>query len=245
LRAHCPQRRRSSKNETNRERQPAKTQLSAPLTEARLHHSAPICSPPSCPQLHNVARKSRSIEETSPVLPGQAAQWHLTRSLSRCLQPRPTATKPLDDEPFSLLIHLIIPFIFFFSFFFFFFSFFADATMFTRELDDNKLLLLAERPLLHRGPVLECLPSADAESAGRSANQLSNPVTKKNHTAPWLLRHRMTVSSLPPMTALQFELLSPTVQDARPYRPLSSPGRASFPRPKAIEILTISIRLAQ
>ena len=139
-------------------------------------------------------------------------------------------TKPLYDEPFYVLMPADHPWT-------------AKETIDAEMLNDKSLLLLGEGHCF-RDQVLEACPTTRKGEAPSHTTVESSSLETIRH----MVASGLGVSILP-LSAVESHHYSPGVLETRPltppvpFRTVAIAWRASFPRPKAIEILADSIRL--
>ena len=139
-------------------------------------------------------------------------------------------TKPLYDEPFYVLMPADHPWT-------------AKETIDAEMLNDKSLLLLGEGHCF-RDQVLEACPTTRKGEAPSHTTVESSSLETIRH----MVASGLGVSILP-LSAVESHHYSPGVLETRPltppvpFRTVAIAWRASFPRPKAIEVLADSIRL--
>ncbi len=211
-----------------------KNQLSAPLKVGAIYTIGPYLFPHLVPQLHNVAPEMPLyIEENfTHVLRDKLRNGDLDAIIIALpFNEADVLTKPLYDEPFSLLIPANHPW--------------ADRDNVTlEELDDNKLLLLGEGHCF-RDQVLEACPSLrkNDEQSRQTTIESSSLETIRHMVASGIGMTVLPMSAADDRYYSSELLVTKQFKTPAPYRTVAIAWRASFPRPKAIEILSDSIRL--
>lgn len=211
-----------------------KNQLSAPLKVGAIYTIGPYMFPHLVPQLHNVAPEMPLyIEENfTHVLRDKLRNGDLDAIIIALPFNEPDVlTKPLYDEPFSLLIPANHPW--------------ADRdTVSLEDLDDNKLLLLGEGHCF-RDQVLEACPSLrkNDEQSRQTTIESSSLETIRHMVASGIGMTVLPMSAADDRYYSSELLVTKQFKTPAPYRTVAIAWRASFPRPKAIEILSDSIRL--
>jgi len=213
--------------------QVGKNQLAAPLKVGAIYTVGPYMFPHLIPQLHRVAPDMPLyIEENfTHVLRDKLRTGELDAIIIALpFQEADVLTKPLYDEPFYVLMPADHPWT-------------AKETIDADMLNDKSLLLLGEGHCF-RDQVLEACPTTrKGEAASHTTVESSSLETIRHMVASGL-----GVSILP-LSAVESHHYSPGVLETRPltppvpFRTVAIAWRASFPRPKAIEILADSIRL--
>ena len=139
-------------------------------------------------------------------------------------------TLPLYDEPFYVLMPANHPWT-------------AKKAIENELLNDKSLLLLGEGHCF-RDQVLEACPTSRGKDEARHITVESSSLETIRH----MVASGLGVSVLP-FSAVDSHHYAPGVIEVRPFvgpvplRTVAIAWRASFPRPKAIEILADSIRL--
>lgn len=211
-----------------------KNQLSAPLKVGAIYTIGPYMFPHLVPQLHNVAPEMPLyIEENfTHVLRNKLRNGDLDAIIIALPFNEPDVlTKPLYDEPFSLLIPASHPWA-------------HRENVSLEELDDNKLLLLGEGHCF-RDQVLEACPSLrkNDEQARQTTIESSSLETIRHMVASGIGMTVLPMSAADDRYYSSELLVTKQFKTPAPYRTVAIAWRASFPRPKAIEILSDSIRL--
>jgi LysR family hydrogen peroxide-inducible transcriptional activator len=140
-------------------------------------------------------------------------------------------TLPLYDEPFCALMPADHPWT-------------AKKTIDTAMLNDKSLLLLGEGHCF-RDQVLEACPTLNKGGEGSKHTTVESSSLE---TIRHMVASGLGISILP-LSAVHSHHYAPGVIEVRPltapapFRTVAIAWRASFPRPKAIEILADSIRL--
>ena len=194
----------------------------------------PYLFPHLIPQLHRVApQMPLYIEENfTHVLREKLRNGELDAVIIALpFNEADVLTLPLYDEPFCALMPADHPWT-------------AKKTIDTAMLNDKSLLLLGEGHCF-RDQVLEACPTLNkgGEGAKHTTVESSSLETIRHMVASGL-----GVSILP-LSAVHSHHYAPGVIEVRPltapapFRTVAIAWRASFPRPKAIEILADSIRL--
>ena len=213
--------------------QAGKNQLAAPLKVGAIYTVGPYMFPHLIPQLHRVAPDMPLyIEENfTHVLRDKLRTGELDAIIIALpFQEADVLTKPLYDEPFYVLMPADHPWT-------------AKETIDAEMLNDKSLLLRGEGHCF-RDQVLEACPTVrKGEAASHTTVESSSLETIRHMVASGL-----GVSILP-LSAVESHHYSPGVLETRPltppvpFRTVAIAWRASFPRPKAIDILADSIRL--
>lgn len=211
-----------------------KNQLSAPLKVGAIYTIGPYLFPHLVPQLHRVAPEMPLyIEENfTHILRDKLRNGELDAIIVALPFSEPDVlTKPLYDEPFSLLVpagH----------------AWATKEKVTLDELDDSKLLLLGEGHCF-RDQVLEACPSI------RKGDEQHKHTTVESSSLE-TIRHMVASGigmTVLPMSAADDRyyssdlLVTKQFSSPVPYRTVAIAWRASFPRPKAIEMVSDSIRL--
>ena len=213
--------------------QVGKNQLAAPLKVGAIYTVGPYMFPHLIPQLHRVAPDMPLyIEENfTHILRDKLRTGELDAIIIALpFQEADVLTKPLYDEPFYVLMPADHPWT-------------AKETIDAEMLNDKSLLLLGEGPCF-RDQVLEACPTSRKGEAPSHTTVESSSLETIRH----MVASGLGVSILP-LSAVESHHYSPGVLETRPltppvpFRTVAIAWRASFPRPKAIEILADSIRL--
>ncbi len=211
-----------------------KNQLAAPLKVGAIYTIGPYLFPHLVPQLHRVAPEMPLyIEENfTHVLRDKLRNGELDAIIIALpFQEPDVLTKPLYDEPFSLLMPASHPWA-------------ARDSVTLDELDDNKLLLLGEGHCF-RDQVLEACPTL---RKGDDQHKHTTVESSSLETIRHMVASGIGMTVLP-MSAADDRyyssdlLVTKPFKAPAPYRTVAIAWRASFPRPKAIELLSDSIRL--
>lgn len=213
--------------------QAGKNQLTAPLKVGAIYTVGPYLFPHLIPQLHRVAPDMPLyIEENfTHVLRDKLRTGELDAIiLALPFHEADVLTKPLYDEPFYVLMPASHPWT-------------ARETIDNQMLNDKSLLLLGEGHCF-RDQVLEACPTTRKGDAHSHTTVESSSLETIRH----MVASGLGISVLP-FTAVDSHHYAPGILAVRPltppvpYRTVAIAWRASFPRPKAIEILADSIRL--
>ena len=213
--------------------QAGKNQLTAPLKVGAIYTVGPYLFPHLIPQLHRVAPDMPLyIEENfTHVLRDKLRTGELDAIiLALPFHEADVLTKPLYDEPFYVLMPASHPWT-------------ARETIDSQMLNDKSLLLLGEGHCF-RDQVLEACPTTRKGDAPSHTTVESSSLETIRH----MVASGLGISVLP-FTAVDSHHYAPGILAVRPltppvpYRTVAIAWRASFPRPKAIEILADSIRL--
>jgi LysR family transcriptional regulator, hydrogen peroxide-inducible genes activator len=213
--------------------QAGKNQLAAPLKVGAIYTVGPYMFPHLIPQLHRVAPDMPLyIEENfTHVLRDKLRTGELDAIIIALpFQEADVLTLPLYDEPFYVLMPANHPWS-------------KKETINAEMLNDKSLLLLGEGHCF-RDQVLEACPTTRKGEALTHTTVESSSLETIRH----MVASGLGVSILP-LSAVDSHHYSPGVLDVRPltapvpFRTVAIAWRASFPRPKAIEILADSIRL--
>ena len=211
-----------------------KNQLAAPLRVGAIYTIGPYLFPHLIPQLHRVAPDMPLyIEENfTHVLRDKLRTGELDAIIIALpFQETDILTLGLYDEPFYVVMAANHPWA-------------AKDLIETASLSDQNLLLLGEGHCF-RDQVLEACPTA-----GRKADQV--PHTTVESSSLETIRHMVASGlgiSVLPLSAVETHHYAPGILEVRPlvhptpFRTVALAWRASFPRPKAIEVLADSIRL--
>ena len=214
--------------------QAGKNQLAAPLKVGAIYTIGPYLFPHLIPQLHKAApQMPLYIEENfTHVLRDKLRTGELDAIIVALpFNEADVLTKPLYDEPFFVLMPAGHPWT-------------ARASIDAEMLNDKSLLLLGEGHCF-RDQVLEACPSLrKSDEAHRHTTVESSSLETIRH----MVASGLGISVLP-FTAVNSHHYAPGVLEVRPltspvpFRTVAIAWRASFPRPKAIELLADSIRL--
>ena len=211
-----------------------KNQLAAPLKVGAIYTIGPYLFPHLVPQLHRVAPEMPLyIEENfTHVLRDKLRNGELDAIIIALpFQEPDVLTRTLYDEPFSLLLPASHPWA-------------KRDSVTLDELDDSKLLLLGEGHCF-RDQVLEACPTLQ-----KGDQQHKHPPVESSSLET--IRHMVASGigmTVLPMSAADDRyyssdlLVTKPFKTPAPYRTVAVAWRASFPRPKAIELLSDSIRL--
>lgn len=212
--------------------QAGKNQLAAPLKLGAIYTIGPYLFPHLIPQLHKVAPDMPLyIEENfTHVLRDKLRTGELDAIIIALpFQEADVLTKPLYDEPFCVLMPADHPWT-------------QLSEIRSEMLNDVNLLLLGEGHCF-RDQVLESCPSTR-----KGEHQHTTVESSSLETIRHMVASGLGVSVLP-LSAVDSHHYSPGVIDIRPlakpvpFRTVAIAWRASFPRPKAIEVLADSLRL--
>jgi LysR family hydrogen peroxide-inducible transcriptional activator len=213
--------------------QVGKNQLAAPLKVGAIYTVGPYLFPHLIPQLHRVAPDMPLyIEENfTHILRDKLRTGELDAIIIALpFQEADVLTKPLYDEPFCVLMPADHPWT-------------ARASIDSSQLNDKSLLLLGEGHCF-RDQVLEACPATRKGQAPSHTTVESSSLETIRH----MVASGLGVSVLP-LSAVDSHHYAPGVLEVRPltppvpYRTVAIAWRASFPRPKAIEVLADSARL--
>lgn len=213
--------------------QAGKNQLAAPLKLGAIYTIGPYLFPHLIPQLHRVAPDMPLyIEENfTHVLRDKLRTGELDAIIVALpFQEADVLTLTLYDEPFYVLMPADHPWTRRNS---------IDADM----LNDQSLLLLGEGHCF-RDQVLEACPASRRGDTGHHTTVESSSLETIRH----MVASGLGISVLP-LSAVDSHHYSPGVIEVRPlspptpYRTVAIAWRASFPRPRAIEVLADSLRL--
>jgi len=214
--------------------QAGKNQLAAPLKVGAIYTIGPYLFPHLIPQLHKAApQMPLYIEENfTHVLRDKLRTGELDAIIVALpFHEADVLTKPLYDEPFYALLPAGHPWTRLES---------IDSEM----LNDKSLLLLGEGHCF-RDQVLEACPSL-------RRNDEPHRHTTVESSSLETIRHMVASGlgiSVLPFSAVNSHHYAPGVIEVRPLtspvplRTVALAWRASFPRPKAIEVLADAIRL--
>ena len=211
-----------------------KNQLAAPLKVGAIYTIGPYLFPHLVPQLHRVAPEMPLyIEENfTHVLRDKLRNGELDAIIIALpFQEPDVLTRTLYDEPFSLLLPASHPWA-------------KRDSVTLDELDDSKLLLLGEGHCF-RDQVLEACPTLQK---GDQQHKHTTVESSSLETIRHMVASGIGMTVLPMSAAddryYSSELLvTKPFKTPAPYRTVAVAWRASFPRPKAIELLSDSIRL--
>ncbi len=213
--------------------QAGKNQLAAPLKVGAIYTVGPYLFPRLIPQLHRVAPDMPLyIEENfTHILREKLRTGELDAIIIALpFQEADVLTMALYDEPFYVLMPAGHPWA-------------ALEQIPNRMLHDRSLLLLGEGHCF-RDQVLEACPGSNRIEAG--------PATTIEASSLETIRHMVASGlgiSVLPQSAVDRHHYAPGVLEVRPLtepvpcRTVAIAWRASFPRPRAIEVLADSIRL--
>ncbi|MGL4316288.1 MAG: hydrogen peroxide-inducible genes activator [Pseudomonas sp.] len=213
--------------------QAGKNQLTAPLKIGAIYTVGPYLFPHLIPQLHRVAPDMPLyIEENfTHVLRDKLRTGELDAIIIALpFHEADVLTKALYDEPFFVLLPAGHPWT-------------ARESIDASLLNDKSLLLLGEGHCF-RDQVLEACPATRKSEENKHTTIESSSLETIRH----MVASGLGISILP-FTAVDSHHYAPGIIDIRPltppvpYRTVAIAWRASFPRPKAIEILADSIRL--
>jgi LysR family hydrogen peroxide-inducible transcriptional activator len=213
--------------------QAGKNQLAAPLKVGAIYTVGPYLFPHLIPQLHRVAPDMPLyIEENfTHVLRDKLRTGELDAIIIALpFQEADVLTRSLYDEPFYVLMPSGHPWS-------------QKETIDASALNDKSLLLLGEGHCF-RDQVLEACPTTRRGEAANHTTVESSSLETIRH----MVASGLGISVLP-LSAVNSHHYAPGVIDIRPmtppvpYRTVAIAWRASFPRPKAIEVLMDSIRL--
>ncbi|MCQ4309560.1 hydrogen peroxide-inducible genes activator [Pseudomonas stutzeri] len=213
--------------------QAGKNQLAAPLKVGAIYTVGPYMFPHLIPQLHRVAPDMPLyIEENfTHVLRDKLRTGELDAIIIALpFQEADVLTLPLYDEPFYVLMPANH-------------SWSKKETIDAEMLNDKSLLLLGEGHCF-RDQVLEACPTTRKGEAPTHTTVESSSLETIRH----MVASGLGVSILP-LSAVDSHHYSAGVLDIRPltppvpFRTVAIAWRASFPRPRAIEVLADSIRL--
>ena len=211
-----------------------KNLLAAPLKVGAIYTIGPYLFPHLVPQLHRVAPEMPLyIEENfTHVLRDKLRNGELDAIIIALpFQEPDVLTRTLYDEPFSLLLPASHPWA-------------KRDSVTLDELDDSKLLLLGEGHCF-RDQVLEACPTLQK---GDQQHKHTTVESSSLETIRHMVASGIGMTVLP-MSAADDRyyssdlLVTKPFKPPAPYRTVAVAWRASFPRPKAIELLSDSIRL--
>jgi len=214
--------------------QVGKNQLTAPLRVGAIYTVGPYLFPHLIPQLHRVApQMPLYIEENfTHVLRDKLRNGELDAIIIALpFQEADVLTKVLYDEPFTVLMPANHPWT-------------AKTSIDSALLNDKSLLLLGEGHCF-RDQVLEACPTL---GKGGEINKHTTVESSSLETIRHMVASGLGISVLP-LSAVDSHHYAPGVIAVRPltppvpFRTVAIAWRASFPRPKAIDVLADSIRL--
>lgn len=214
--------------------QVGKNQLAAPLRVGAIYTVGPYLFPHLIPQLHRVApQMPLYIEENfTHVLRDKLRNGELDAIIIALpFQEADVLTKALYDEPFTVLMPANHPWT-------------AKTSIDSALLNDKSLLLLGEGHCF-RDQVLEACPTL---GKGGEINKHTTVESSSLETIRHMVASGLGISVLP-LSAMDSHHYAPGVIAVRPltppvpFRTVAIAWRASFPRPKAIDVLADSIRL--
>lgn len=214
--------------------QVGKNQLAAPLRVGAIYTVGPYLFPHLIPQLHRVApQMPLYIEENfTHVLRDKLRNGELDAIIIALpFQEADVLTKALYDEPFTVLMPANHPWT-------------AKTSIDSALLNDKSLLLLGEGHCF-RDQVLEACPTL---GKGGEINKHTTVESSSLETIRHMVASGLGISVLP-LSAVDSHHYAPGVIAVRPltppvpFRTVAIAWRASFPRPKAIDVLADSIRL--
>ena len=214
--------------------QAGKNQLTAPLKVGAIYTVGPYLFPHLIPQLHRVApQMPLYIEENfTHVLRDKLRNGELDAIIIALpFNEADVLTLQLYDEPFYVLMPAQHPWT-------------QKETIDAGLLNDKSLLLLGEGHCF-RDQVLEACPTL---TKGNDGAKHTTVESSSLETIRHMVASGLGISILP-LSAVDSHHYAPGVIEVRPlsppvpFRTVAIAWRASFPRPKAIEILADSIRL--
>ncbi|TWI57582.1 LysR family hydrogen peroxide-inducible transcriptional activator [Pseudomonas duriflava] len=214
--------------------QAGKNQLSAPLKIGAIYTIGPYLFPHLVPQLNRVAPEMPLyIEENfTHVLRDKLRTGELDAIIVALPFSEPDVlTKPLYDEPFYVMMPARHPWT-------------ELKSIDNSQLNDKSLLLLGEGHCF-RDQVLEACPTVRKHGEESKHTQVESSSLE---TIRHMVASGLGVSVLP-FSAVESHHYAPGVIEVRPfnapapYRTVAIAWRASFPRPRAIEVLADSVRL--
>ncbi|CAD5106273.1 hydrogen peroxide-inducible genes activator [Zestomonas carbonaria] len=215
--------------------QAGKNQLAAPLKVGAIYTVGPYLFPHLIPQLHKVApQMPLYIEENfTHVLRDKLRNGELDAIIIALpFQEADVLTMALYDEPFKVLLPAGHPWG-------------ESETIDSTQLNNKSLLLLGEGHCF-RDQVLEACPTL--RKHGDEGTQFTTVESSSLETIRHMVASGMGISILP-LSAVDSHHYAPGVFEVRPltppapFRTVAIAWRASFPRPKAIDVLADSIRL--
>ena len=214
--------------------QAGKNQLAAPLKIGAIYTVGPYLFPHLIPQLHRVApQMPLYIEENfTHVLRDKLRNGELDAIIIALpFHEADVLTKPLYDESFYALLPAGHPW--------------AELTTIDSALLNDKSLLLLGEGHCFRDQVLEACPTL---GKGSEINKHTTVESSSLETIRHMVASGLGISVLP-LSAVDSHHYAPGVIAVRPlappvpFRTVAIAWRASFPRPKAIDVLADSIRL--
>ncbi|AYN92733.1 MULTISPECIES: hydrogen peroxide-inducible genes activator [Pseudomonas] len=214
--------------------QAGKNQLSAPLKIGAIYTIGPYLFPHLVPQLNRVAPEMPLyIEENfTHVLRDKLRTGELDAIIIALPFSEPDVlTKALYDEPFYVMMPARHPWT-------------ELKSIDNAQLSDKSLLLLGEGHCF-RDQVLEACPTVRKHGDEAKHTQVESSSLE---TIRHMVASGLGVSVLP-FSAVESHHYAPGVIEVRPftapvpYRTVAIAWRASFPRPRAIEVLADSVRL--
>ncbi|WP_407362633.1 hydrogen peroxide-inducible genes activator [Pseudomonas luteola] len=214
--------------------QAGKNQLSAPLKIGAIYTIGPYLFPHLVPQLNRVAPEMPLyIEENfTHVLRDKLRTGELDAIIIALPFSEPDVlTKALYDEPFYVMMPARHPWT-------------ELKSIDNSQLSDKSLLLLGEGHCF-RDQVLEACPTVRKHGDEAKHTQVESSSLE---TIRHMVASGLGVSVLP-FSAVESHHYAPGVIEVRPftapvpYRTVAIAWRASFPRPRAIEVLADSVRL--
>ena len=214
--------------------QVGKNQLAAPLRVGAIYTVGPYLFPHLIPQLHRVAQQMPLyIEENfTHVLRDKLRNGELDAIIIALpFQEADVLTKVLYDEPFSVLMPAGHPW--------------TEKTSIDSALLNDKSLLLLGEGHCFRDQVLEACPTL---GKGGEINKHTTVESSSLETIRHMVASGLGISVLP-LSAVDSHHYAPGILEVRPFsapvpfRTVAIAWRASFPRPKAIDVLADSIRL--
>lgn len=215
--------------------QVGKDQLTAPLKIGAIYTVGPYLFPHLIPQLHRVAPEMPLyIEENfTHILREKLRSGELDAIIIALpFQEADVLTKPLYDESFFVLLPADHPWT-------------RMETIDAGLLNEQSLLLLGEGHCF-RDQVLEACPTL------RKGSHDEQKHTTVESSSLETIRHMVASGlgiSMLPFSAVDSHHYAPGVIEVRPisapapFRTVAIAWRASFPRPRAIEVLADSVRL--
>ncbi|MBB3103828.1 hydrogen peroxide-inducible genes activator [Azomonas macrocytogenes] len=213
--------------------QAGKNQLAAPLKVGAIYTIGPYLFPHLIPQLHRVAPDMPLyIEENfTHVLRDKLRTGELDAIIIALpFQEADVLTMALYDEPFYVLMPANHPW--------------TKLGVIKNEMLNDKSLLLLGEGHCFRDQVLEACPSSNKTESGNFTTIESSSLETIRH----MVASGLGISVLP-LSAVDSHHYAPGIIEVRPltqpapFRTVAIAWRASFPRPKAIEVLADSIRL--
>ena len=213
--------------------QAGKNQLTAPLKIGAIYTIGPYLFPHLIPQLNRVAPEMPLyIEENfTHLLRDKLRTGELDAVILALPFNEPDVlTLPLYDEPFYVMMPARHPWT-------------KLKAIPQNQLSDKSLLLLGEGHCF-RDQVLEACPTVRKHEENKNSTVESSSLETIRH----MVASGLGVSVLP-FSAVESHHYAPGIIEVRPferpvpYRTVAIAWRASFPRPKAIEVLADSVRL--